>query len=356
MNKGSQHIFAMDKILSLTDQYNSKWDEYIKQSPEGTFYHLTGWKKMIEKTFGLQALYLMALSETNELMGVLPLFYMKDLLRRKYLVSIPYSAYAGVCADDETIKNALFNKAKKLAFEREVQYIEIRKLGERAFELPTKEDFVTMFLELERDEEYIWKHQLNAKARNKVRKAYSEGLTIDFGKKYLDDFYKILSINIRDLGSPNYPKLFLENLFKEFGDSAGIFVVKYQKKIIAGMLFVCFKNVFLDPWAASLREYNKLRPNDILYWEAIKYASEKGYEYFDMGRSTVESGTFKFKEKWGAKPVRLCYQYFLHKTLTIPVVNAHNNKYQKAINVWKKMPVIVADILGPRLIKYLPEL
>jgi len=346
----------MTQVQEFQDNYKGKWDEYVKQSREGTFFHLTGWKEMIEKTFGLKSIYLMALNGADEIQGLLPLFLMRDILGRKYLVSNPYSTYTGVCAVDAQIKEMLFNKAKEIASYNGVQYLEIRQLGYEAFDLPAKTDFVTMFLTLERDEEIIWKKTINAKARNHIRKALKEGVTVETGTNYLDAFYEVLSINIRDLGSPNYPKLFLKNILEHFSGSSNILVAKYNGKVIGGMLYICYKNMIFNPWAASLRKYNGLSPNDLLYWEAIKFACNKGYEYFDFGRSTVNSGTFEFKKKMGGKPVQLYYQYFLNRMRSIPRVSAHDNKYQMVIDVWKKLPVTVAKVIGPKLIRYLPEL
>lgn len=346
----------MTRILHLEDKYKRQWDEYITQTPSGTFYHLYKWKDLIERNFGLKSLYLVALNGADQVNGVFPLFLMRDIIGRKYLVSVPYSTFAGVCADDDETKMKLFDRAKELAFEHKVQYIESRQLASEAFQLPTKKEFVTMYLRLNQDENYIWEKSINAKARNHIRKACKEGLTTDFGKKYIDAFYEVLSVNIRDLGSPNYPKVFLKNILDEFSDSSDIIVVKHKDKIIGGMLFICYKNMIFNPWASSLKEYNRLSPNDLLYWEAIKYACKKGCEYFDFGRSTINSGTFDFKKKMGGEPVQLHYQYFLNKMQKIPAVSAHNNKYQPAINLWKKLPLWAAKFLGPGLIRHLPEL
>lgn len=346
----------MLKIIQFENQFKIKWDDYVKKSHDGTFFHLNGWKDMIEKTFKFRSLSLMALSNTGEINGVLPLFLMKDILRNKYLVSNPFSPYAGVCADNEEAKSQLLSRAKELAVENGVQYLELRQFAREEYTLPTKTDFISMIMKIEKEEEIIWKKSLLSVTRNRVRKAYKEGLTVDFGSRYLDDFYKALSINIRDLGSPNYPKTFLKNILEEFSDSSGLIVVKHRNVVIGGMLFVSFNNTISDLWVSSVRKYHRLCPNEILYWEAIKYACGKGYEHFDFGRSPIDSGTIQFKKKWGAKPVQLYYQYYLNKMKTIPRVSAHNNKYQTAINLWKKLPLSVASMIGPRLIKYLPEL
>ena len=345
----------MTEIVYLEDKYNSKWDDFIKQSPSGTFYHLLGWKHVLEKSFGFQSIYLMALRRTGEISGVLPLFMMKNILGKKFMISTPSSDFTGVCAYDKEICSRLLQMAKKIAVERKVRYLEIRQLNDKVYDLPTKSDFVTMHLTLVNNEEFVWKNSLNSKARNQVRKAEREGLTVAFGKEYLNDFYRVLSVNFRELGTPIYPKYFFRNIFDEFKEETNLIVVKYHGIVIGGMMFILFRKTFSDLWASSLKKYNKLCPNNILYWEAIKYACKNGFEIFDLGRSTIDSGTFRFKKQWGAMPIQLNYQYLLNKADKMPEVNSHNNQYQMAINVWKKLPLPVTNTLGPMLVRYLPE-
>ncbi|MCG8604723.1 GNAT family N-acetyltransferase, partial [bacterium] len=111
-----------------------------------------------------------------------------------------------------------------------------------------------------------------------------------------------------------------------------------------------------EPWVASLREYNRIYVNNALYWHAIKYACEQGFERFDFGRSTVGCGTYKFKEQWGAKPIQLHYQYYLNRAKEVPIVDAINNKYQTIIDMWKKLPLTFTNFVGPKVVQFLPEL
>jgi serine/alanine adding enzyme len=344
----------MIEILFFEDKYKSKWDDYVEQSPSGTFYHLSGWKYILEKTFGFESIYLMAQSKAGEIKGVLPLFLMKDIIGRKYLISSPSSNFAGVCACNDEASNKLFTMARKLAVEKKVQYMEVRHLAKKVYDLPTNNAFVTMYLKLSHDEELVWKNSLNSKARNQTRRAYREGLTVDFGKEYLDDFYRVLSINFRELGTPIFPKKFFRHILDEFKNNTNLIVVKYQKNVIGGMIFISYRKTFSDPWASSLKKYNMLCPNNILYWEAIKYACRNGFEYFDFGRSTLDSGTFKFKKQWGAEPVQLYYQYFLNNAARLPDISSHNNQYRRAINLWRKLPIVITNALGPMIVKYLP--
>lgn len=347
---------SMSTIVFYEDKFKSKWDNYVNNSPCGTFYHLTGWKNVIEKTFGFKPFYMLALDDKERVRGVLPLFLMRDILKRKYLVSNPSSNYSGVCSSNHGVTVRFLNRAKEIASEYGVQYVEFRHYGNEVFHLPSKVDFVTMVLNMKSGEDGVWKNFLKSTTRNRIRKACRNNLTVDFGKEYLDDFYRVLSTNMRDLGTPIYPKEFFGNILNELDNISDLIVVKYQGNVIGSMLCIYFNNVFCDPWVSTLRQYSGLCPGDFLYWEAIKYSLQKGAVYFDFGRSTVNSGTFNFKKKWGAVPVQLYYQYLFHKTQKIPEVSADGNKYRIAINLWKKLPLVVANTLGPRLIKYLPEL
>jgi lipid II:glycine glycyltransferase (peptidoglycan interpeptide bridge formation enzyme) len=164
-------------------------------------------------------------------------------------------------------------------------------------------------------------------------------------------------MNFRDLGTPFHSKAFLRKLLDTFNKSTGILVAKYHGKVIAGMLYVHFKNVFADPWASSLRTYNKLCPNNILYWEAIRYACRSGFKYFDFGRSTLGQGTLRFKKQWGSEQVPLYYQYSLNRAKSIATTTAvEKSKYQLAIHIWKRLPMIVANTIGPVVVRHLPEL
>ena len=97
-------------------------------------------------------------------------------------------------------------------------------------------------------------------------------------------------------------------------------------------------------------------PNNLLYWEAIKYAKKYSLTKFDFGRSTINTGTYKFKLQWGAKPVQLYYNYKLFGKAKIPQTNALENKYSKLIKIWSKLPTKLAVNISSKIIDRLPEL
>lgn len=343
------------KAILLDNNDIAEWDEFILSSPAGAFSNMSGWRN-VYGLYGFKSFPIAAIDASGSIRGIMPLFLMKNILGKKFLISNPFLSYGGLCAADKTAENAMIEKAVEIATNNNVEYFETRQLSGMIDGLPSKKDFAAMFLSLKEGEEYIWKNVLKPKVRNQIRKAAKSGLTVAAGNEYFNDFYRVLAINHRDFGTPLHHENFFKKVLEQFRERAGIIVVRHGDRVIAGMLYIHCRNVFSDPWASSLRKYNVLCPNNLLYWEAIKFANRNGFEYFDFGRSTINCGTYNFKKQWGAEPVQMNYQYFLNKAQKIPQVNVHNNRYQFAINIWKKLPMLIAGTIGPKVIRYLPEL
>ncbi len=344
------------KIKPLTEESESLWQQFVKSSANTNFYQLLGWKTVFESVFGFKPYYSLAFNDNGEVEGILPMFLMNDIFRRKYLVSNPFSNFAGVSANSTQAEYALLESARKTAHQTRAHYIEFRQLKKvLAVDLPSKSSFVTLMLQLPDDADIIWKN-ISSRNRNKIRKAEKSGLTVDFGMQYLDEFYRVYSKNLRYLGTPNFPSKMFESIVAAFPEQVELLVLKLNDKLVSGMFLFKFRDMISEPWVASLREYNRIYVNNYLYWEAIKYACKLGLKVFDFGRSTIDTGTYNFKKQWGAEPVQLEYQYYLHRANSIPVVDAKNNKYQRIIDIWKNLPLPFTNFVGPRVVQYLPEL
>jgi len=338
----------MDVIQYQNEE--SKWDDYVISSDSATGYHQIGWKTVIEQTYGLKSYYLMAL-EDERIVGILPLFFIKSRAFGISLVSLPFLNYGGICADNHKAAESLLRKAAYLMGELDAQYVELHHLHKYEFALSTNEGKVTLLLRLDSDPDTLWKG-FRPKVRNQVRKAARSGLEVRIGGiDYLDDFYDAFAVNMRDLGSPVHSKALFENLLHGFPDSTRIFMVYLESETVGGAIFISFKDIVEVPWASSKREYFQFSPNNLLYWEVIKYACEKGFNYFDFGKSSWNSGTFRFKKQWGAEPKQLYSQYYLSPGALMPEVNHTSLKDRVAIGVWKRLPLRVTKALGPRVRK-----
>ena len=331
-----------------------EWDGYVCSHPHSTNYHRFSWKKVIEKSFGHKTLYISARDEEKRIRGVLPLVHMKSALFGNFLVSVPFFNYGGVLSDDEKAEEAIRHKTGQILGEIGADYVEFRQLQRPEGDLPSKEHKVTMVLELQRDADLQWK-TFDSKLRNQIRKAMKSGLEIKIGgNELLEGFYDVFSRNMRDLGTPVYSKSFFKNVIAIFPNSTKIFSVFSRGEVVASGIATWFKDTLELPWASSNRDYRSLCPNNLLYWEVIRYAIEHGFRKFDFGRSTPDEGTYKFKEQWGARPVQLYWQYLMRDGGTLPELNPKNPKYRRAIDIWKKLPVRLTRILGPGIVKYIP--
>lgn len=329
------------------------WDDFVHRQAAARCPHLAGWKKVIEDSFGHKCIYLMA--GTNDgINGVLPLVHVRSRLFGSFLISVPYLNYGGILAEDSTTQQRLFDHARELAAERGAAYVELRHEARQLPEVPTKQHKVTMLLELPDNPDTLW-NQFKPKLRSQIRKPMKEGLTVHIGREEaLAHFYEVFSVNMRDLGTPVYPRNFFANILKHFPSSTWICTILLNEQPVAAGFICGFRETLEIPWASSLREYNHLAANMLLYWSILEFAVKHGFKQFDFGRCSPGEGTHKFKAQWGAKEVPLHWQYWLANGNQLPELAPTNPKYQLAISVWQKLPLFVTRWVGPAIIRNIP--
>ncbi|MSN27152.1 MAG: FemAB family PEP-CTERM system-associated protein [Geobacter sp.] len=344
----------MELNIQLYNDEGTEWDDFVTSQLESTNYHQYGWRKVVEQSFGHKTFYLEARNAGNDICGVLPLVHMKSRLFGNFLVSLPFFNYGGVLFNESKFGDALLKHAETILDKIGADHVELRHIYNQQHDLATKQHKVTMILDLMNDVETQWK-ALDAKVRNQVRKAEKSGLTTVMGHlELLDGFYEVFCRNMRDLGTPVYGKEFFRNILETFPDTTRIISVTLEGKPVASGLLTWFKDVLEVPWASSISDYREMCPNNLLYWDAIKFAIGNGARKFDFGRSTPGEGTFRFKKQWGAKPVQLYWQYLLKDGEKLPELNPKNPKYDLAIKIWQRLPLAVANTFGPRIVKDIP--
>jgi FemAB-related protein (PEP-CTERM system-associated) len=271
------------------------------------------------------------------------------------LVSLPFTSYGGIVADSAEVAAELLQNAAALARRLGATRIELRHLDATVADLPTSHHKVTMWLDLPASEEALWE-QLPTKLRTDIRKRRKEGLDVRIGRaEELVGFYRIYAANMRDLGTPVYPRAFFDAVLEEWGEEAWVATCHREGVPLASALLVGFQGTIEMPWASSLRQHRKLRPNMLLYWECLRHAVAFGYTRFDFGRSTPESGPFEFKKSWGARQVPLQWQYWLSTPGdSVPLLTPDNPRFAYAIRAWRQMPLWLTTWLGPRIVRYLP--
>lgn len=330
------------------------WDRYVDAHPEGLNYHRYGWRQALTESFGHPSYYLMARDGDGAVRGVLPLVHLKSRLFGNVLVSVPFVNYGGLLTDTPEAATALLDAAVALREQLGAAHLELRHRRDVPLGLACRQHKVTMLLPLAPDPEAQWR-QFNAKLRNQVRKAEKSGLTARWGgEELLDDFYEIFVRNMRDLGTPVYSRRLFAAVLSTFPDKSRIIGVYQGERVVAAGFASWYRTTLEIPWASSNKDFKTLCPNNLLYWEAIRYAIDQGFHTFDFGRSTPGEGTYKFKEQWGAQPHPLSWHYALRSGGQLPELNPDNPKYALAIRAWQRLPLWVTRLLGPPIVRNIP--
>lgn len=328
------------------------WDRFVEACPDATVYHLSPWRGVFERAFGHRAVYAMA-RRGSRVTGVLPLIVFETRLFGRFAVSLPFVNYGGVLAADHGTREALLARAVRLAGERRLSHVELRHTGRQLPGLPARQHKVAMRLSLPDAADELW-GRLDRKARNQVRKAEKSGLGVATGgAEHLDAFYRVFAENMRDLGTPVYGRSFFRQILDALPDAARIHLVSLGEAPVAAGLTIGWRGAIEVPWASSLRAHRDRCPNNLLYWHMLRHAIASGHAVFDFGRSSPGSGTFQFKRQWGAEPTPLYWEYWLRGG-DLPDQSPANPKFRIAIAAWQRLPLWIANRLGPPIVRQIP--
>ena len=340
-------------MITSVETNAAAWDAYVKAHPEASAYHPWAWRRVFEDAFGHECLYL-SCRQDDRITGVLPLVAFKSPIFGRFLVSLPFFNYGGILADDGPARMELVEAAAELARERRAQHVELRHLARQCEALPFRQHKVAMTLSLAATEEAQWK-ALDNKVRNQVRKAQKSGCTAEVGgAELIDDFYEVFCRNMRDLGTPVYGMQLFDETFRAAPDAARAYVVRLQGRPIAAGITIDHRDGTENPWASSLREHRALCPNMLLYWEMLRQAVGRGLRVFDFGRSTPDEGTYHFKRQWRAEPTPMHWEYVLLGGQALPDQSPKNSKFSRAIEIWKTLPLWLANAAGPSIVRHIP--
>ena len=299
---------------TLLESHASSFRCFVETHEAASIYHLPAWSELIRKVFGHRIYYIYAEAvhkddkedkEDKEIIGVLPLVRLTSRLFGDYLVSMPFFNYGGAVGVNEQIEQKLMLKAVDLGESLGISHIEFRGDRAKPGDWKVRTDKVNMLLDLPTDDDVLWK-ALGAKRRSQINRPLREGVEVQIGKlELLSGFYEVFARNMRDLGTPVYSKDFFAEILKEFPDFCNIVLVRLKGKPAAAAFLIGYRGLLEIPWASTVSDYNRFGINMFMYWEVLKFAIANRYKTFDFGRSTIDSGTFRFKKQWGAEPKQL---------------------------------------------------
>jgi serine/alanine adding enzyme len=339
--------------ISVSPFLNTEaWDNYARARNAG-IYHDSRWMKIFEAVFAHDCHYICAQRE-QDIVGIMPLVRVQHRIFGDYLVSLPFVTSGGVVADNPAVASALLIHAAGLASQLGCSHIETRDLAPASVPWAARTDKISMLRALPESAAILDK-EIGTKLRAQIKRPRREGaVAVIGGAELLDEFYAVFAVNMRDLGTPVYSPMLFAQILEQFPERASIAVIRVDGKTAAAAFLLRNGDSMEIPWASSLRKYNRISVNMLMYWEALCYSIAQGCDKFDFGRSSKDSNTYRFKLQWGAQPCQLYWHYWLANDADMPALTPSNPKFKLAIAIWQQLPLAIANRLGPHLVSGLP--
>lgn len=329
----------------------ARWDAFVLGCPHATFFHRAGWQVLIREVFHHDTYFLYAESG-GSIRGVLPLGHVKSRLFGNALTSLPFSVYGGVAALDEDAALALEHEAELLAQRLGVDHLELRHVQRRHADWPLQDLYVTFRKQIAPKEEDNLL-AIPRKQRAMVRKGIKNGLTSHIDTT-VDRFFALYADNVHRHGTPALPRAYFKGLCRVFGPDCEVLTIcAPDGRCISSVLSFYFRDEVLPYYAGDDEAARELAANDFKYWELMRLACARGMRVFDYGRSKQGTGSYAFKKNWGFEPTPLHYEFRLYKCDSVPQNNPANAKYRLLIAAWKRMPIGLANWLGPKIVRNL---
>ncbi|MGB0749218.1 MAG: FemAB family XrtA/PEP-CTERM system-associated protein [Magnetospiraceae bacterium] len=323
----------------------TRWDAFVFSHPQGTFFHRFGWTSVIEKSFRQRCHFLIA-KQGETVAGVYPLVHVQSPVFGNRLVSTGWCVGGGILAESDEAATALFAAAADLLASTNAGYIESRDPSRPQPGAQIQEGIYATFDRPMEAEEDARLKQIPRKQRAVVRKALKTGMTWRIDPDP-ETFYGLYSLTMRNHGTPIFGKRYFQNLLQEFGADCDILTVYDGDRPLSSVMNYYFRDRVMPFYTGAVPEARKLGAADLMYWHLMGHGIQRGCTVFDFGRSKLETGPYSFKKNWGFEPRPIVGEFLMKGDAPLPNVNPNNPKYKLMINVWKRLPVPVANIIGP---------
>nr|WP_051432530.1 FemAB family XrtA/PEP-CTERM system-associated protein [Rhodovibrio salinarum] len=332
------------------------WDAFVRAHPQGTFFHLSAWKPVIERAFRQRG-HRLAAWRGGELVGVLPLTHLKNRLFPSALVANAFCVTGGPLATDGEVRRQLDAAALSLADRLGVHHLEYR-LGAGAAETPPaagwhrRDDlYVTFRKPITADHDANMK-AIPRKQRAMVRKAIGFGLASEVAAD-TEAFFQVYAESVRNLGTPVFTRRYPRLLQEAFGPACETLLITHEGRPVSAVMSFYYKGEVLPYYGGGTADARGLAANDFMYWEVMRRAADQGCTSFDFGRSKTGTGAYAFKKNWGFTPEPLTYDTHLVRGTEVAEVNPLNPKYARRIRTWQRLPCALANTLGPPIAREL---
>jgi hypothetical protein len=330
-----------------------RWNDLVISTPGCSFFHTSNWAKVLYESYGYKPVYFASI-DGGKLSALVPCMDVRSILTGRRGVSLPFTDYCEPIVHDERELHAAMPCLTEYGKQANWKYIEFRGKNGFAGDVPYSLYYYGHILPLPGSDEDIFSGFRDTTRRN-IRKAEKTGVQVKISatRESLEEFYRLNCMTRKLHGLPPQPFYFFKNIYDHIisRDLGMIVLASYKEKHIAGAVFFHFGDQAVYKYGASDREYQELRANYLVMWEAIQWYSKGGYGTLCFGKTGADAaGLRQYKTGWGAKEnIVKYYRYDLEKECFTGNCSAANDRYYKIFN---KMPIPISKIAGLMLYRH----
>lgn len=347
MNAPASFTVANVRTVDLRDEREVARIEAFVAEHEGTPFHRPLWLNAIERGTGQRALGL-TLERNGSLVGWLPLTEVHSPLFGRALVSSGFAVDGGALVEQPVDAMALCHAAQEMAMRHCAASVELRGGVASPEWRSTDQSHCGFISDLAADDEA----QLLAiprKSRAEVRKGLANDLSVTVGNSTSDRaaHYAVYAESVRNLGTPVFPRGLFDAVLDAFGDGADILTISHGGVPVSSVLSLYHNGAVMPYWGGGVYAARGLRSNERMYYELMLHARRRGCTRFDFGRSKTNSGPYSYKKNWGFEPQPLTYHTWSAPGVAARNIDPTDEGYSATIALWKRLPLPVANAIGP---------
>ncbi len=347
MNAPFAHLPETIALADLRDPGEVARIERFVAEHGGTPFHRPAWLRAVELGTGQRAWGLVA-EKGGMLTGWLPLTEVRSPLFPPTLVSSGFGIAGGPLAGSPAVANRLCGAASELAARLACCSVEIRGgdlpedwthcAGKHAnFAAPLAADDEAQLLSIPK------------RQRADVRKGLERPFVLSVGNDaaYRAAHYGCYAASVRNLGTPVFPRALFDAVLDAFGSDADIMTLSFDGAPMTSVLTLYHDGTAMPYWGGGTFAARATKANERLYYELMCHARRRGCHTFDFGRSKVGSGAYAYKKNWGFEPRPLHYATWEANSKSGRNVDPTSDAYSARIALWKRLPLPLANRLGP---------
>jgi len=321
---------------------------FLALDADATLFHRPEWLLAVEQGCGQRAHYLVAERPGGAVQGVLPLSEVRSRLFGSALVASGFAVGGGLLARDKAVEDSLAEAAIRVARQSRCTSIELRGGPAPSGFIATEGVYAGFVRDIASTDDAIMA-AIPRKQRAEVRKAQGLHLDVTIGREASDRaaHFAVYAESVRNLGTPVFPPALFNAMLDRFGEDADILTVRKDGRPVASVLSFYFGGCVFPFWGGGTHEARSLRANELMYFELMRHAAARGCTRFDFGRSKLGTGAFAYKKNWGFEPQPLSYSVHTMDGTEPRVINPLSPKYRLQVEAWRRLPLWLANRLGP---------